>query len=361
VVRLLFCAIVGGIVALWLCASSARAQFDDPAKPPVGGVPKTKGKTKATPKEPKKDPKEVKNKEPEPLEKLMERGVQLDTAEKQLWRCGVQVRAQGSPVGNIFGTIAVPTDWPEQTVRIHKEDFTPNVKKTAYRIIDQGVRQMTIAIPTLAASEQARSQVVFEVERYSLKPPPDTTIFVLPTKVPTLVKKHLGISPQIESTQLKFKKLGEELTADKSSAWQQVEAIYDGVREKVKFENDKDKGALAALNDGLGNKHDVTGVFVATCRAMKIPARIVWIPDNLYAEFYLEDEEGNGYWIPCFVAQEKREFGGVSTHAPILQKGDNFKVPEKKEVLRFVNEFLTAKGTVQPQVEFVRRLEGIVK
>lgn len=334
-----------------------QAQFDDPARPATS-VPKTKGKPKAS-----RDAKEPKNRD-EPkveVETLGARGVQLDTAEKQLWRCGVQIRAVGGPCTGLFGTISVPTDWPEQTVRIHKEDVTPNVRKTAYRTINQGVKQMTIAIPSLAGGELARSVVVFEVERYSLKPPPDTTVFVLPTRLPVAVKKHLGISPLIESTQLKFKNLAEELTAGKSLAWDQVEAIYDGVRARVKCENDKDKGALATLNAALGNKEDVTGVFVACCRAMKIPARLVWIPDSLYAEFYLEDEEGNGHWIPCYVTSEEKEFGLVSTHAPILQKGDNFKVPEKKESLRFVNEFLTAKGTGKPQVEFIRRLEGIIK
>jgi hypothetical protein len=354
---------VVGLLFYGIAAAPALAQFDDPAKPAT--LPKAKGKSKSArePKSknaPKKKGAKTESDEPA-FEPLSARGVQLDTAEKQLWRCGVQIRAVGGPCAGLFGTISVPTDWPEQTVRIHKEDVTPNVRKTAYRMIDQGVKQMTIAIPNLAGGELARSAVVFEVERYSLKPPPDTTIFVLPTKPPGPVKKHLGISPFIESSQLKFKNLAEELTEGKSSAWEQVAAIYDGVRAKVKWENGEDKGALATLNAGKGNKEDVTGVFVATCRAMKIPARLVWVPDSLYAEFYLEDQEDNGYWIPCFVASEKREFGFVSTHAPILQKGDNFKVPEKKESLRFVNEFLTAKGIGKPQVEFIRRLEGILK
>jgi hypothetical protein len=340
-----------------LLVAPAWAQFDDPAKPEPPPA-KTKSKSKGKPARPAKEPKKV---EAAVIETLSPRGVQLDTAEKQLWRCGVEVRAVGGPCAGLFGTISVPSDWPEQTVRIHKEDVTPNVRKTAYRTIDQGVKQMTIAIPNLAGGELARSVVIFEVERFSLKPPPDTTIFVLPEKPPAAVKKHLGTSPFIESTQLKFKNLAAELTHGKSSAWEQVEAIYDGVRSKVKWENDKEKGALATLNAGLGNKEDVTGVFVATCRAMKIPARLVWVPDSLYAEFYLEDSEGAGHWIPCYIASEKREFGFVSTHAPILQKGDDFKVPEKKESLRFVNEFLTVKGAGKPQVEFIRRLEGIVK
>lgn len=346
---------VAALLLSGLLAGPALAQFDDPAKPDANPA-KTKAKGKSA-----RPTKEVKKADEPVIDAISPRGVQLDTAETQLWRCGVQIRAAGGACVGLFGTISVPTDWPEQTVRIHKEDITPNVRKTAYRTINQGVKQMTIAIPNLAGGELARSVVVFEVERFSLKPPPDTSIFVLPTKPPAAVKRYLGNSPFIESSQLKFKNLAAELTEGKTSAWEQVEAIYDGVRAKVKWENDKEKGALATLNAGVGNKEDVTGVFVATCRAMKIPARLVWIPDSLYAEFYLEDEEGNGYWIPCYIASEKREFGFVSTHAPILQKGDDFKVPEKKESLRFVNEFLTAKGTGKPQVEFIRRLEGIVK
>jgi hypothetical protein len=342
------------LAVLLLLNSAAPAQFDDP-KPAA----EPKGKPKAkSPKEPKS------SKEDEAAanaEKLSERGVQLDTPQKQLWRCGVEVRAVGGPCLGLFGTIAVPADWPEQTVRVHKEDISPNVKKVNYRTLDQGVRQMTLASSQLAAGELARSVVVYEVERYSLKAPPDTTIFVLPTNVTGKSKRYLATSPFIESTQLKFKNLAAELTEGETLAWNKVEAIYRGVRERVKWENDKDKGALAALNDGKGNKEDVTGVFVATCRAAKIPARLVWIPDSLYAEFYLEDEEASGYWIPCYVASEKPEFGFVTTHAPILMKGDNFKVPEKKESLRFVNEFLTVKGAGRPQVEFMRRLEGILK
>jgi hypothetical protein len=337
--------------SLLLIAAVAQAQFDEPAVPAT--VP-NKGKSKT---------KTAKSTEEPAVERITERGVQLGTAEKQLWQCGVQVRAVGGPCGGLFGTISVPTDWPEQIVRVHQEDISPNVKKVSFRTLEQGVKQMTIAIPTLSPNELARAVVVFEVERHSLTPPPDPTVFVLPKKLPANIKKFLAASPLIESSQPKFKKVAEELIDGKTLAWEQVEALYDGVRERVKWENDKEKGAQAALNDGKGNREDVTGVFVALCRSLKIPARLVWIPDSLYAEFYLEDEEGNGYWLPCYLVTEKKEFGFVSTHAPILQKGDNFKVPEKKEAQRFVAEFLTGKGggTGRPQVEFIRRLEGIVK
>jgi len=44
---------------------------------------------------------------------------------------------------------------------------------------------------------------------------------------------------------------------------------------------------------------------------------------------------------------------------PILQKGDNYRVPEKKQPQRYVAEFLKIKsirGGGIPQVEFVRQV-----
>jgi hypothetical protein len=48
-----------------------------------------------------------------------------------------------------------------------------------------------------------------------------------------------------------------------------------------------------------------------------------------------------------------KEFGGINERQPILQKGDNFKVPEEKQPVRFVPEFLKGSGG-RPDVEFVR-------
>lgn len=336
-------------VALLLFAfNSALAQFDDPAEPKAKPKTTSKTKTKSKPKA---------EEEAAAPETLSPRGVQLDQEATKVWRCGLIVKAVGGPCGGLFGTIAVPTDWPEQQVRIVNEDITPNVKHVRYRVLEQGVKQMLIDIPSLEANETAKATVAFEVVRHSLKAPPDTSIFVMPERLAGNVKKHLGPSPLIESNNFKFKKLAQELIEGKSSAWEQVEAIYDGTRAKVKWENDKEKGALAALNDAKADKEDLTGVFIALCRSIKVPARLVWVPDSVYAEFYLEDAEGAGYWIPCYVANEKKEFGFISSQMPILQKGDNFKVPEKKEPQRFVAEFLTGKGNKggKPLVEFLRR------
>ncbi|HWC91000.1 MAG TPA: transglutaminase domain-containing protein, partial [Pirellulales bacterium] len=73
---------------------------------------------------------------------------------------------------------------------------------------------------------------------------------------------------------------------------------------------------------------------------------------HCYPEFYLEDKEGKGYWFPCQAAGT-RDFGGISEFRPILQKGDNFQVPERKDRQRYIAEHLTGAGG-RPSVEFIR-------
>jgi hypothetical protein len=287
-------------------------------------------------------------------------GIKLDKQLVQRWKVGMNITA-GGPCGDILGTTPVPTDWPEQQVRIVEEDFSPEIKDVTYRTLDNGVKQMMIAIPVLRPGQKAHALVTFEVTRSSILGPDDTTQFEIPKKLPRDIGKFLAPSPLIESRNSKITKQARDLLKDKDQepAWQQVEAIYDWVRANVEYSNGPIKGALAALNDGNGDCEELTSLFIALCRANKIPARTVWIPGHCYPEFYLQDHEGVGHWFPCQAAGT-RDFGSMPDHRPILQKGDNFLVPEKKKVpQRYVAEFLNGKFDTsggKPQVEFVRQL-----
>src|SRR5690606_11636573 len=123
----------------------------------------------------------------------------------------------------------------------------------------------------------------------------------------------------------------------------------------VKYENGELKGAIKALHDKTGDCEELSSLFIALCRAQKIPARTVWVPDHCYPEFYLADADGNGVWFPCQAAGS-RAFGGIPEDRPILQKGDNFRDPDRpKEKLRYVSENLTGKGGGgRPKVKFIR-------
>lgn len=284
-------------------------------------------------------------------------GPRLDKPLSQKWKVGVVVRAVGGPVNQLFGTIPVPTDWPEQQVKVIAEEITPQVGAVTYRNGEAGLRQMLFEIPQLAEGDKATALVTFEITKSSQLAPTDTSGYVIPKSVPKDARKTLGPSPLIETMNAKIKAFTKETVAGKTVAWAQVEAICDGVREKVELDKLNIKGAAAALRDGKGDKEDLTALFVACCRIHKVPARMVWIPDSCYAEFYLEDSQGKGYWFPCQVAGDKA-FGSQPDQRPILQKGDNVKTPERKEAQRFVNEFLTGKGGGgSPEVEFIRKLD----
>ncbi len=293
---------------------------------------------------------------------LSPNGPQLDQELVQQYEVGVVVTADGGPCGNIVGTTAIPIDWPEQQVRIVAEDVSPFVQSITYRDIGATVKQMVIKIPSLPAGEEARAVVTVEVTRRSLAPPAHTSKLKVPErkKLSRDLKKYLGPSPYIESASGKIKSLSKQIVPDKDlPAWQKVERLYDWVREHVKYEEGKIKGALAALEEKSGDCEELTSLFIALCRAQGIPARMVWVPQHCYPEFYLVDEADEGHWFPCQAAGA-RDFGGIPELRPILQKGDQFKTPEKpRQTERYIKPYLTGTplpGGGQPRVKFIGRV-----
>src|SRR6187397_2843637 len=102
-------------------------------------------------------------------------------------------------------------------------------------------------------------------------------------------------------------------------------------------------------------------LFIALCRANKIPARMVWVEGHAYPEFYLEEADGKGFWYPCESAGA-HAFGGMPLARTILQKGDNFKVPERKERLRYASDYLigvpASRDSGQPTCNFLHQELG---
>ena len=280
---------------------------------------------------------------------------ELGKARSEQWKVGVKISAPNGNCTGLLATIPVPTDWPEQSVRVINEEMTPHIRNVKYRMIDGGVKQMVVSVPLIRRGETATALLTLEVDRRPVTAPEQTEGLRIPRRVPRDLKRHLGPSPQIESRHREIRQLARELVDSSLTPWQQVEAFYDWVRENVTYENGDLKGALAALRDKSGDCEELTSLFIALCRNHGVPARTVWIPGHCYPEFYLEDESGEGRWYPCQAAGT-RMFGSMSEARPILQKGDNFNVPEKDGRQRYVSEFLTgkARGGSKPSVEFIR-------
>lgn len=270
------------------------------------------------------------------------KGISLGREQVQRLMVGVKVKA-GGPCRGVFATVPVPMEWPEQQVQIVDESFSPAVKKVDYRILDKGVKQLLVTIPMLNAGEETEAILTVEIRRQAIVEPTDPSVFSIPKQPHRSIRKFLAASPFIESRNAKIRTLAKKLIADKETAWDQVRAIYDYVRDHVEYQESELKGAVATLRDEQGDCEAMTSLFIALCRAAKIPARMVWVTDHSYPEFYLVDDEGQGHWIPCQIAGAEA-FGSMPETRPILQKGDSFKVPETKARRRYVATQLKAKA-----------------
>ncbi|QEG34484.1 transglutaminase-like domain-containing protein [Bythopirellula goksoeyrii] len=313
------------------------------------------------------------------------------------YRVGASITAKRGPVQNVVAMVAVPFECAEQDVQIAEEDISPGVDLVDYRLLDGGARQMLINIPYLAGGEEAHAIVTFDVTTSTILPPEEdqTALLVVPERPDRHLKKYLGRSDYIQSTDSKIRKTlrkifevkpeepsddessdGETASADDDEStdevaeeteatpevlpltpWQRVEAIYDYVQQNVKYVEGDDKTAVETLTEGSGDCHDISALFVALCRADKVPARLVWVHEHCYPEFCLADEEGNLHWFPS-ESSGMRAFGEMPTPRVIMQKGDNFRVPERpRERLRYASDYLIGvpvRGSGKPTVKYIR-------
>jgi hypothetical protein len=288
-----------------------------------------------------------------------DKGIKLGTAVSQKLKVGVIIKASNGTCQNVIATVPIPGDWPEQTVTIVDEEVSSAVSNVRYRTSAGQLKQMLVEVPLLATGQVAKALITFEVSHAPQLPPDDPSRFKIPKKLDRRLMVYVGTSPFIESRHPKIVALSKQLVAEKETAWEQVGAIYDWVQENVKVKAGDLKGAAKALNDKTGDAEDLASLFIALCRASKIPARTVWVPQHCYPEFYLVDDEGQGAWFPCQVGGA-RMFGQIDEIRPIMLKGDNFKDPERpRERFRFVPEFVKGAAGSRPAIEFVRETLGL--
>ncbi len=276
---------------------------------------------------------------------------------KRIWRVGAQIQSTSRPVSSLLITFPIPTDWPEQDVNLYEEIVPDEVRKADFRDHESGLKQMVATIPRLPARKKIGIYVLLEITVTEIPLPQRTDHLVIPKRVSREIRQFLNPSPLINHRKIDIKKQVNELVDDSMTAWEQVQSFYEWIGANIEVKrNEKVVGAVATIKRRSAAPEDLSNLFIAMCRAHKVPARMVWADNGEYAEFYLEDDAGNGRWFPC-VLEGKREFGSMTDPRVIIQKGDNIKVPEKKQRQRFVVEHVSGQGTgARPKVQFVRDL-----
>ena len=279
-----------------------------------------------------------------------------ETPQVQNWRIGLVLK---TPVTctDVFATYPVPMNWPEQKVTVTGQTIDPQVTAWDTRELGGGVKQVMLKMARVPAGSTVEMTFNIAIERFRILGPEQTDDLVIPAKIGRDLRFFLSSSPYIDSSNARIKAAWRELAAEEvPNAWARVEQIYDFVRVNVMSDEGSLKNASVALREGRGDCEEMTSLFVALCRNAKIPAAW-WIPEHCYPEFYLEDASGKGHWFPCQAAGT-RQFGRMDEYRPVLQKGDRFKVPEKRLPTRYVSEFFRCdkKGKSNPDPNFVREL-----
>ncbi|MBI1246359.1 transglutaminase domain-containing protein [bacterium] len=256
----------------------------------------------------------------------------------------------------ITATFPVPADWDDQKAELVQKDVYPT--NASVRFIDlDGTKQARVDIPRLAAGDTAKVLLRYQVDRKPIVPPsaPETLLIPDSRQLSRDERIFLLPSPSIESRDAKIVDVVKSLEKTGAKPWQQVEAYYDFVHENVAYENGPMKGALAALNEGRGDCEEMTTLFVALCRAGSVPARTVWVPGHCYPEFLAQDADGAKRWIPVEMTN-KFPFGESPEKRPILQKGDNFRIPGSRKPQHYVKQELSIRdyrGATPPVVTWL--------
>jgi hypothetical protein len=286
-------------------------------------------------------------------------GPRFGTPKTIRFRVGAEITANRGACRGLVAMVAVPLECPEQEVKIVDEQYSAEVGEVTYRMLQDGARQMLIHVPFLRSGATARAVVTAEVTTRPILPPEDTDSLKIPKRLPRELRRFVAGSPYIEVKHQRVRSQSREALKDieeSASDWERVEALYDHMLEHIEYVEGPDKGALETLRDGQADCQGRSMVFIALCRANKIPARMVWVDGHSYAEFYLEQAEGQGRWYPVESAGT-RSFGEMPLPRVILQKGDNFTVPERKERLRYASDYLIGlptPGGGRPSVKFIR-------
>lgn len=268
---------------------------------------------------------------------------------------GFTLQVSGVAQG-VTATFPVPTNWDDQQAELIQQDLYPSGASLRFVNLD-GTRQARVDIPRLPAGDTAKVLLRFRVSRQGVTPPEAPQQLTLPASkdLDRDQRKYLLPSPFVESRDAKITAAANSLAKPGASPWEQVQAYYDFVHENVTYENGPMKGAVAALDEGRGDCEEMTTLFVALCRAGDVPARTVWVPGHCYPEFLTKTDDGTDRWVAVEMTGNW-PFGQSPEKRPILQKGDNFRIPGSRTPQHYVKQELAIrdyKGTSPPVVTWL--------
>ncbi len=269
-------------------------------------------------------------------------GFKLSDPRTYRMKVTIRVDAPRVTIRNVTATGPVPIDWPEQKVRLLSETKPPGSRTTLTQFRGQA-GMLVFRVPYIRGGSSAVVERVYELTRYRIHFQVNPSELLAVKKLSRELRGFLIAAPGVETKNGRIVQLAESLTKPDADAWTTTRQYFDWVRENVQYEFGKFRGAVYALDKKTGDCEDMTALFVALCRVSRIPARTVWIEGHAYPEFYLQDKQRQGYWIPAQVSGPDW-FGEMTEYRPILQKGDRFYDALTRRHVRYVPQTAWAQG-----------------
>ncbi|HEX3998108.1 MAG TPA: transglutaminase-like domain-containing protein [Pirellulales bacterium] len=268
-------------------------------------------------------------------------------------KIGIELNGRGG-ASQIQATTPAPIEVPEQ--KLEEPAIKTDGCQATIRDVGPDASQLYLTADEIAPGQKISASVEYRLTAYKQYMGYVRDQFPRQQKPPRDVANlYLGDSPGIQTRIKEVRLLLDELRGDTQHPWDLAKKFADWIPHHIKPQVRPYTSVTAALDDRQGACAEMSAVFVALCRAAGIPARLVWVPDHNWAEFYLIDEQGEGHWIPAHTACYFW-FGWTGAHELVLQKGDRLRMPERgNRLFRLQEDWLRCSGR-KPQVRYIAEL-----
>ncbi|HWA98985.1 MAG TPA: transglutaminase domain-containing protein [Pirellulales bacterium] len=280
--------------------------------------------------------------------------------EPRRYRLSVGIELEGiGGAADIISTTTVPVEYPEQ--KIESVELETDGCDATLRTLTPTAGQLLLTASGIERGQKVIATAHFTLELFKQYFAWQRDQFPAKQNVPAQVRgPYLQDSPGIQTSSKQVKQLAAELTSGvEPHPWSYAEKFADWIPQNIRPQVGPYTSVTTAIDSRRGDCEEMAGVFVALCRAVQIPARLVWVPNHAWAEFFLIDHDDHGHWIPAHTACYPW-FGFTGAHELVLQKGDRVYQRERGKTMRLMDDWLRAAGRL-PKPRYTAELTPLPK